>query len=166
MKKKMIFNEEQRLFMESAWLLYNNCDRILSNPCMAYAPINMPNGLMYCGDKAFRGATIGVYLDWWQECEKAVVTDEDGRRHLIVCFGGSPLSGWNLCHMVDEEGIVSETRVQGFPTLWRPFSQICRHYANGEKPEQPYCLEEVICRLTGRCEECMKFINERLEEWR
>lgn len=166
MKKKMIFNEEQRLFMESAWLLYNNCDRILSNPCMAYAPINMPNGLMYCGDKAFRGATIGVYLDWWLECEKAVVTDEDEHRHLIVCFGGSPLSGWNKCHMVDEEGVVSETRVQGFPTLWRPFSQICRRYAKGEKPEQPYCFEEVICRLTGRYEECMKFINERLEEWR
>ena len=64
----MIFNEEQKLFMESAWLLYNNRSHILSNPCMAYAPISMPNGLMFCGDKAFRGATIGVYLEWWQEC--------------------------------------------------------------------------------------------------
>ncbi len=164
--KKMSFNEEQKLFMESAWLLYNNRDRILSNPCMAYAPINMPNGLMYCGDRAFKGATIGVYLDWWQECEKAVVTDEDGRRSLIVCFGGSVLSGWNNCHMVDEEGFVSETRVQGFPTLWHPFSHICHRYADGEKPEEPYCLEEVICRLTGRNEDCMKFINERLEKWK
>ena len=147
MKKKKVFNEEQKLFMESAWLLYNNRDYILSNPCMAYAPINMPNGLMYCGDKAFKGATIGVYLDWWQECEKAVVTDEDGHRHLIVYFGGSELSGWNKCHMVDEDGIVSETRVQGFPTLWRPFSRTCHRYANSEKPVEPYCLAEVICRL-------------------
>lgn len=166
MKKKMIFNEEQKLFMESAWLLYNNRSHILSNPCMANAPISMPNGLMYCGDKAFRGATIGVYLEWWQECEKAIVTDEHGHRHLIVCFGGSVLSGWNKCYAVTEDGTVSETRVQGFPTLWRPFSQICHRYADGEKPEEPYCLEEVICRLTGRYEECMKFINERLEEWR
>ena len=166
MKKKMIFNEEQRLFMESAWLLYNNCDRILSNPCMAYAPVNMPNGLMYCGDKAFKGATIGVYLDWWQECEKAMVTDEDGRRRLIVCFGGSMLSGWNLCYAVAEDGTVSETRVTGFPTLWHPFSHICHRYVDGEKLEEPYCLEEVICRLTGRYEDCMKFINERLEKWK
>ena len=164
--KKMSFNEEQKRFMESAWLLYNNRDRILSNPCMAYAPVNMPNGLMYCGDRAFKGATIGVYLEWWQECKKAIVTDEDGRRHLIVCFGGSVLSGWNKCYMVDEEGFVSETRVQGFPTLWHPFSHICHRYADGEKPEEPYCLEEVICRLTGRNEDCMKFINERLEKWK
>jgi hypothetical protein len=166
MKKKKIFNEEQKLFMESAWLLYNNRDRILSNPCMAYAPVNMPNGLMYCGDKAFKGATIGVYLDWWQECEKAVVTDEDGRRSLIVCFGGSMLSGWNLCYAVAEDGTVSEMRVTGFPTLWHPFSHICHRYADGEKPEEPYCLEEVICRLTDRYEDCMKFINERLEKWK
>lgn len=146
--KKMSFNEEQKLFIESAWLLYNNRDRILSNPCMAYAPVNMPNGLMYCGNKAFKGATIGVYLEWWQECKKAIVTDEDGRRHLIVCFGGSVLSGWNKCYMVDEEGVISETRVQGFPTLWRPFIHICHRYADCEKPDEPYCLEEVVRQIT------------------
>ena len=135
------------MFVDSAWLLYHNCDRILSNPCMAYAPINMPNGLMYCGDKAFRGATVGVYLEWWQECKKAIVTDEDGRRHLIVCFGGSVLSGWNKCYMVDEEGVISETRVQGFPTLWHSFIHICHRYADGEKPDERCCLEEVVCRL-------------------
>ena len=150
MKQKMTFSEEQKLFMQSAWLLYNNRERILSDSRMAFAPINMPNGLMYCGDKAFKGATIGVYLDWWQECEKAVVTDEDGRRHLIVCFGGSLLSGWNKCYAVTEDGTVSETRVSGFPTLWHPFSHICHRYANGEKPADPYCLEEVICHLTGQ----------------
>lgn len=148
MKQKMTFSEEQKLFMQSAWLLYNNRERILSDSRMAFAPINMPNGLMYCGDKAFKGATIGVYLDWWQECEKAVVTDEDGRRHLIVCFGGSLLSGWNKCNMVDEDGTVSEIRVQAFPTLWHSFARICHRYANGEKPADPFCLEEVICRLT------------------
>ena len=152
-KRRKELTPEQQLFIESAWLLCRNRERILRDPCMAYAPINMPNGLMYCGDKAFKGATIGVYLDWWQECEKAVVTDEDGRRKLIVCFGGSMLSGWNKCHMVDEEGLASEARVQGFPTLWHSFSRICHRYADGEKPEQPYCLEEVICRLTGRYEE-------------
>jgi len=146
-KRRIELTPEQLMFVNSAWLLYNNSERILSDPRMAYAQIDLPNGLMYCGDKAFKGATIGVYLEWWQACEKAVVTDEDGRRHLIVCFGGSELSGWNKCHMVDEDGIVSETRVQGFPTLWRPFSRTCHRYANSEKPVEPYCLEEVICRL-------------------
>ena len=146
-KRRIELTPEQLMFVNSAWLLYNNSERILSDPRMAFAPINMPNGLMYCGDKAFKGATIGVYLEWWQECEKAVVTDEDGHRHLIVYFGGSVLSGWNECHMVDENGTVSEMRVQGFPTLWRPFCHICHRYANSEKPVEPYCLAEVICRL-------------------
>ena len=128
---------------------------------MAYAPIDMPNGLMYVGSKAFECATIGVYLNWWQECEKAIVTDINGRRNLIVCFGGSPLSGWNLCHMVNEDNQVFEKRVTGFSSLWRPFSHICHRYADGEKPEDTYSLEEVVCRLTGRIDDCMKFIDER-----
>lgn len=147
-KRRIELTPEQLMFVNSAWLLYNNSERILSDPRMAFAPINMPNGLMYCGDKAFKGATIGVYLEWWQECEKAVVTDEDGHRHLIVYFGGSVLSGWNKCNMVDEDGNVSEIRVQAFPTLWHSFARICHRYANGEKPADPFCLEEVICRLT------------------
>ena len=146
-KRRIELTPEQLMFVNSAWLLYNNSERILSDPRMAYAQIDLPNGLMYCGDKAFKGATVGVYLEWWQKCEQAVVTDEDGRCHLIVCFGGSPLSGWNKCQMVAEDGTVSEIRVQGFPTLWRPFSQICHHYTNSEKPDEPYCLEEVICRF-------------------
>ena len=144
----MELKQEQQLFVDSAWLLYCNSKRILGDLRMAYTPINMPNGLMYCGDKAFKGATIGVYLDWWQECEKAVVTDEDGRRHLIVCFGGSVLSGWNKCNMVDEDGNVSEIRVQNFHSMCRHFIHLCHRYANGDKPEQPLSLKEVISQLT------------------
>ena len=52
--------DEKQLFAESAWLLFNNRERILADPRMAYAPIDMLNGLMYFGSKAFEGATIGA----------------------------------------------------------------------------------------------------------
>lgn len=85
--------DEKQLFAESAWLLFNNRERILADPRMAYAPIDMQNGLMYFGSKAFEGATIGVYVEWWQTCEQTIVKDACGQQGLIVRFGGSPLSG-------------------------------------------------------------------------
>ena len=147
MSRIIKLTHEQQLFADSAWLLYNNRERILADPRMAYAPIDMGNWLMYSGERAFKGATIGVYLDWWQECEEAIVRGGDGKKRLIVHFGGSPLSSLNECQMVDENGMVSETHVQNVHILWRPFCDICRRYADGEKPEYPYCLEEVMQKL-------------------
>ena len=166
MKTIRTFNTGQTLFSESAWLLFNNRQRILSNPLMAYAPTDMPNGRTYSGGKAFEGTTIGAYLEWWQECEEAVVTDLNGRRNLIVCFDSNPLSGRTLCRMVNEDNQVSEVDMTGFSSLWHSFSNICHRYADREKTEDAYCLEEVVCRLTGRLEDCMKFIVERINKCR
>lgn len=159
--------DEKQLFAESAWLLFNNRERILADPRMAHAPIDMQNGLMYFGSKAFEGATIGAYLEWWQTCEEAITTDADGQKSLIVRFGGSPLSGWNKCCVVAQNGKVSETQVPHLSSrLWMPFARLCQQYAQGEQPEQPFCLEEVVCRLTGQTSRCIHFIKERLKIWR
>lgn len=157
---------DEQLFMQSAWLLYENRERILSDPRMVYAPINMHNGVIWVGDGAFEAATVGVYLNWWQECPQAVVTDEKGQQHLIVRFVGSALSGGNKCTIVAKDGTIAETHVKNFRGLWLPFWKLCHRYADGEQPEQPFCLEEVVCWLKGETEECMKFIHERLKKWR
>jgi hypothetical protein len=147
MSRTIKLTHEQQLFTESAWLLYNNRERILADPRMAYAPIDMGNWLMYSGVGAFNRATIAVYLDWWQECKEAVAINADGKRGLIVRFGGSPLSALNKCLMVDENGALSETHAQNVHVLWRPFCDICRRYADSEKPESPYCLEEIVQKI-------------------
>ena len=162
-EKKFTMNKEQQLFVESAWLLYENRERILNNPCMAYAPIDMQNVLMY--SSPFEGATLGTYQEWWMQCDGALHTNERGLSCLMVRFCGSPLSGMNTCTMVAQDGTIEEWHSPRFHETWHHFLDIRKRYTQS-KPEQPYCLEEVICRLTGRTEECMKFIHERLNKWR
>jgi len=161
--KKFTMNKKQQLFVESAWLLYENRERILNNPSMAYTPIDMQNVLMY--SSPFEGATLGAYLEWWMQCDGAFHTNERGLPCLMIHFCGSPLSGMNTCTMVALDGAVEEWHSPRFHETWHQFLDIRKRYTQS-KPEQPYCLEEVICRLTGHTEECMKFIHERLNKWR
>ena len=92
MKKMPELVGEKLMFAKSAWLLYNNREKILADPRMAYAPIDMENILTYVGD-AFKGICIGAYLEWWHNYEKACPTNEQGQSALVVRFVGSPLSG-------------------------------------------------------------------------
>ena len=161
--KKFTMNKEQQLFVESAWLLYEKREQILCNPCMAFTPIDMQNVLMY--SSPFEGATLGTYLEWWMQCDGALHTNERGLPCLMVRFCGSPLSGMNTCMMVAQDGTIEEWHSPRFHENWHQFLDI-RKRNTQSKPEQPYCLEEVICRLTGHTEECMKFIHERLNIWR
>ena len=141
-------SDEQQLFMESAWLLYENRERILSDSRMAYAPINMHNSVIWVGDGVFDLATVGVYLEWWKECKHAMVTDKNGQRNLVVQFIGSTLSGGNRCKMVAQNGTLSVTQVKSFRYLWQPFWHICHRYADAGIPNLPYSLEEVISLLS------------------
>ena len=161
--KKFTMNKEQQLFVESAWLLYEKREQILCNPCMAFTPIDMQNVLMY--SSPFEGATLGTYQEWWMQCDGALHTNERGLSCLMVRFCGSPLSGMNTCTMVAQDGTIEEWHSPRFHETWHHFLDIRKRYTQS-KPEQPYCLEEVICRLTGHTEECMKFIHERLNIWR
>ena len=161
--KQFTMNKEQQLFVESAWLLYENRERILNDPSMAYAPIDMQNVLMY--SSPFEGVTLGAYLEWWIQCDGALHTNERGLPCLMVRFSGSPLSGMNTCTMVARDGAVEEWHSPQFHLTWHQFLDIRKRYSQA-KPDQPYCLEEVVCRLTGRTEECLKFIHERLKIWR
>lgn len=161
--KKFTMNKEQQLFVESAWLLYENRERILRNPSMAYTPIDMQNVLMY--SSPFDGVTLGAYLEWWMQCDGVLHTNERGLPCLMVRFCGSPLSGMNTCTMVAQDGAIEEWHSPRFHDTWHQFLDIRKRYSQ-VKSEQPYCLEEVICRLTGHTEGCMKFIHERLNKWR
>ena len=143
--ERFTMNKEQQLFVKSAWLLYENRERILNNPNMAYSPIDMQNVLIY--SSPFEGVTLGVYIEWWMQCAGARHTNEQGRSCLMVRFCGSPLSGWNTCTMVDQDGDMEEWHSPQFHDTWHQFLDIRKCYTLS-KPEQPYCLEEVICRLT------------------
>ena len=137
-------NKEQQLFAKSAWLLYENRERILSDSCMAHAPIDIQNVLYY--SSPFEGVTLGMYIEWWMQSEYAMHTNERGVPCLMVRFCGSPLSGKNTCTMVAQDGAIEEWWCTRFHDTWHQFLNIRQHYIQS-KPELPYCLEEVICRL-------------------
>ncbi len=50
----MTFNDEQKLFADSAWMLFNNKESILADPQIANIHVNMQNCLAYAGSEAFK----------------------------------------------------------------------------------------------------------------
>ena len=145
--KKFIMNKEQQLFVKSAWLLYNNREKILADPRMAYALIEMENILAYVGE-SFKETTVGAYLEWWHTYERATPTNKQGQPTLVVRFVGSPLSGQNKCQVVTNDGIIEEWWCPRFGSLWEPLIWTNRMFKRNRPANlQPYTLEEVINKL-------------------
>lgn len=144
MKKMQELTGEKLMFAKAAWLLYNNREKILADPRMAYAPIDMENILAYVGD-AFKGICIGAYLEWWYTYERACPTNEQGQPTLVVRFVGSPLSGANSCQVVTPDGTIEEWWCPRFGSLWEPLIWTNRMFRRDRPANlQPYTLEEVI----------------------
>ena len=148
MKKIQELTDEQQLFAESAWLLYNNREKILADPRMAYAPIDMHHTLSVVDSETFEGATIGVYLEWWHMCENATSTNEQGTPTLVVRFFGNPLFGMNRCLVVTPDGTIEKWSCPRFGSLWEPFAWTVRMFKRDRPANlEPYTLEEVINKL-------------------
>ena len=76
---------------------------------MFLTPLPFENNLAYTGSSGLRNATLGVYLEWWSECERAVIKKDGGEVQALTYFiAGSPLSGSNHCSAV-EAFILEET---------------------------------------------------------
>ena len=124
---RMKFNNEQKLFAGSAWMLFNNKERILADPQIANICTGMQNCLAYAGSEAFKGATIGAYLEFWND-ELGHRTDKNGVPYLVISVAGSPLSGANKCCIVKQSGEIEEVFLDRFPATWHAFLGICRRY--------------------------------------
>ena len=137
---------DQKSFAESAWLLFENRERILADPRMANVPIDMQNCLAYFGSKAFEGATIGAYLEWWNG-ELGHRTDKLSEPFLVVRIAGSPLSGMNKCQIVKQNGEQNEVCLDRFPSMWHSLSNLCRKYRESTYDGTFLTLEQVLLML-------------------
>jgi hypothetical protein len=144
--KKRELTKEQKFFAESAWLLFENKERILADPSMAHVPIDMPNCLAYAGSSAFEGATIGAYLELWSG-DLGYRTDELDEPFLVICIAGSPLSGMNKCQIVKQNGELSLLLLDRFPGLWHLFLRLCRKYRESTYDGTTLTLEQVVYLL-------------------
>ena len=136
------------LFYKNAFFLYEHREAILSDSRMFLTPLPFKNNLAYTGTSGLQNATLGVYLEWWEACEKAVLRNEDGTiRALTFFFGGSPLSGSNSCRAVTREGKEEAVCFSPFIDIWRTFMDINTRYTEAKQVYQAYTLEETIRNL-------------------
>lgn len=135
---------QKKLFTDNAFYLLAHSERIMRDSRMFLAPIAVQNGLAYTGTSGFNAPTVGIYLEWWNECSIALRTDKDGNRSLVFHLAGSPLSGANHCAEVYEDGRVESVQVSSFITHWRPFTNINTRYDEAKHIYQAYTLEQVL----------------------
>lgn len=151
-RKEPIQSEEQkaleRLFTDNAFFLYQHRDRILTDSRMFLASVAVQNGLFYTGVSGFRNPTLGVYAEWWNECNDALRTNENGELSLLYYLSGSPLSGVNYCKAVCADGRIEDVNLYGsFPLYWQSFMRINRRYTEAKQIYKSYTLQEVINQL-------------------
>jgi len=155
---------QKKLFTDNAFYLLAHSERIMRDSRMFLAPVAVQNGLAYTGTSGFNAPTVGIYLEWWNECSISLRTDKDGNRSLVFHLAGSPLSGANHCAEVYEDGRVESVQVSSFITHWRPFTNINTRYDEAKHIYQAYTLEQVLEILHAEDNEGWDYsaeINER-----
>ena len=142
--------KEESLFLHNAFLFLQHSDRIMSDSRMFLCPIPIQSGLAYSGTSGFNRPTLGVYIEWWLNCESATVYRENQTKWLVYLIAGSPLSGGNHCGIVNEEGNKDSESLSGpFSPVWSSFMRINSRYDEAKSLYQAYTLEEVV-EILGR----------------
>lgn len=136
--------QQKKLFTDNAFYLLAHSERIMRDSRMFLAPVAVHNGLAYTGTSGFRNPTIGIYLEWWNECARALRTDDEGNRSLVFYLSGSPLSGANCCAEVYEDGRIESVSVRSFIDFWPPFMAINQRYTEAKDMHQAYTLQQVL----------------------
>lgn len=136
--------QQKKLFTDNAFYLLAHSERIMRDSRMFLAPVAVHNGLAYTGTSGFRNPTIGIYLEWWNECARTLRTDDEGNRSLIFHLAGSPLSGSNCCAEVYEDGRIESVSVHSFIDFWPPFMAINQRYTEAKNMHQAYTLQQVL----------------------
>lgn len=137
----------ERLFLQEAFYLYEHREQIMADSRMFLTPLPFKNGLAYTGTSGLNQATLGIYLEWWEECEKAVIREKDKVEALTYFIAGSPLSGANHCSAVDRKGRSVTMQFSPFSPIWSSFMRINQRYKEAKQRYQSYTLEETIAKL-------------------
>ena len=156
---------QKKLFTDNAFYLLAHSERIIRDSRMFLAPVAIQNGLAYTGTSGFHAPTLGIYLEWWNECSIALRTDKDGKRSLVFHLAGSPLSGANHCAEVYEDGRTESVQVSSFISHWQPFVNINTRYDEAKHIYQAYTLEQVLDILHAEDSEGWDYSSEIKERF-
>ena len=136
--------EEEKLFLSNAFRFLQYKDRIMSDSRMFLCPIPIQSGIAYTGTRGFQRPTLGIYLEWWLNCERASLYEEDGIKKLVYHIAGSPMSGSNRCGFVDANGKTEVKSITSFISLWPTFMDINCRYDEAKHRYQAYTLKQVV----------------------
>ncbi|MBR5716919.1 MAG: hypothetical protein IKX59_10065 [Bacteroidales bacterium] len=140
--------ELERLFLDNAFVLLANRERILSDSRMFLCPLPFcRNGLAYTGTSGFQRPTLGIYIEFWLACDQATFVDDNDEKWLLHHIAGSPLSGMNLCRFVNEHGEERTVQVSSFKDVWPTFMKINTRYDKAKSESDAYTLRQVLCIL-------------------
>ena len=146
-------HEQIMFFLRYAHRLIAQSDTILSDSRMFLAPLPIRNGLAYTGTSGLRNPTLGIYIEWWRNYERAWIKDKFGELHPIYYIAGSPLSGRNSCSYISADGNSRPVSVDSFNKVWGSFMEVNKRYTEAKQLYESYTLEEVIAKLFGKPEE-------------
>jgi hypothetical protein len=135
---------ETDMFIKNAWLFYKNREKILNDSRMFLSPVPIRNILAYSGESGFRKPTIGIYIEWWINCESSIIQDENAKTELVYYIAGSPLTGTNSCSAVNESGNFHPVSITPFIPLWTAFMKTNKRYDECKKRYSAYSMQEVI----------------------
>ena len=142
--KKGELTDDQKLFLENAFLLFRHKDRILDDVRMYNCKVPFESGLAYLGVSGFLRPTLKTYLVWWQNCDKALVRREDESEWLVYKISGSPLSGANNCEIVNKYGEIGTENIIPFSPLWHCFKAANDHFYEFDDVDKVYTLREIV----------------------
>ena len=139
--------EEKELFRDNIFLFYANRSRIYQDGRMFLTPVANGHNLAYFGRSPFLNATLGIVMEWLDNCPDAVQVSHDGLVSLMYHIAGSPLSGMNGCTFIREDGQVFSEEIRPFQPVWQSFADINARYDKAKSRCRKYSLEEVIGML-------------------
>jgi len=145
--------EEEKLFLKNAWYFYNHAKEIYADSRKFLAPVPVQSGIAYSGTSGFHNPTLGVYVEWWHSCDKAVI-ELNGEKWLLWHIAGSPLSGSNKCSIVNAEGKSQIYSSRAFIEVWPSFMRVNTRYDECKLKYMAYTLEKTIDLIKSECEEC------------
>lgn len=138
----------EELFLKEAFFLYEHRDAVYADSRMFLTPIPFDNNLAYVGTFGLRNATLGIYLEWWDNCDRAILKDKGEVTALTYFIAGSPLSGSNHCSAVNRKGRSRSVVFSSpFSDIWSSLMRINQRYTEAKRSYQAYTLEETIAKL-------------------
>lgn len=129
--------DTKQQFLDNAFLLWENSDRILADKrmSMALVPIDEQHPIPLC-----------VLLELWETRDPQVLSDGKGREALIYDVAGNPLTGTNGCSCVYRNGTTARVSLRNFHPIWVNYIKSIQKYKN-QHPIGTLSLEEVVQTL-------------------